>query len=52
MYHKYIKHNEDFKVSESYPDAFKNFNFNDESSVKNERYLKLFKNAKLKRINF
>lgn len=41
MYHGYIKHNEDFKVSESYPDAFKNFNFNDDSSVKNELYLKL-----------
>lgn len=41
MYHRYITHDNEFKVSESYPDVFKNFNFNDESSVQNERYLKL-----------
>lgn len=41
MYHRYITHDNEFKVSESYPDVFKNFNFSDESSVQNERYLKL-----------
>lgn len=41
MYHRYITHDNEFKVSESYPDVFKNLNFNDESSVQNERYLKL-----------